>query len=286
MFLVSMALFLLLTPLKLVNIDAISLRGNGLNLIVTGVVYFIWTFFALKRFSKNISPISIFLVILTGASLIDLIVRIIDFRETLISLPEFIGRILAIAAGYAYYRVKSRAGRISLIAVMCLIFGLFAFQGYRLLNKKLNFGTVTGKVYMEIPADIIFQDSAGGEIILGELGGTYLVLDFWHSRCGACFNAFPEVQELYDRFSGDDRVALYGVFCRMEDSGETFATGRDILSQRGYTFPLLLLSRDNIPVEFDIRVYPTVLIVESGNKIIFKGRIADAERYLMKLLEQ
>jgi thiol-disulfide isomerase/thioredoxin len=43
---------------------------------------------------------------------------------------------------------------------------------------------------------------------LSDLRGKYIILDFWHTRCSSCINAFPKMQKLQDRFAKQLKVIL------------------------------------------------------------------------------
>ncbi len=45
---------------------------------------------------------------------------------------------------------------------------------------------------------------------LSDLRGKYIILDFWHTRCSSCINAFPKMQKLQDKFAKQLKVILVG----------------------------------------------------------------------------
>lgn len=60
-------------------------------------------------------------------------------------------------------------------------------------------------------ADFEFSDADGKPITLKTLAGKVVVLEFWATDCKACPQAFPEMQELYQQYKGNDKVAFLAV---------------------------------------------------------------------------
>lgn len=58
-------------------------------------------------------------------------------------------------------------------------------------------------------------DLAGNRHTLGELGGEYILLDFWSAGCGPCMMALPEMAELAEKYRG--RLQVVSVTTDTED---------------------------------------------------------------------
>lgn len=95
---------------------------------------------------------------------------------------------------------------------------------------------------------------------------------------------FPKVQDLYDEIKTDQQFSLYSVHCYMGDKGEDFETGQHILTSRNYTFPTLSLSIKNEMLDsLGVKYYPTVLLLDSCNNIIFKGDIKSVTNKIQEI---
>lgn len=283
-FLMSLCILLSGILLRYHNVHFLSIYGLPLSFLVLSIVYFILTVISLKKFGHMLSSCGILLSIILA--FIDIPLHIIDFRETLVSFPELIGRLLAVGMGYAYVKQSRNRDKILIATGTFCIIIFFSFLGYGYYGNYLNFGSFTGKTEQVVGQPIVFQNVEEEDIALSNFRGQYLVLDFWSSSCGVCFKKFPDVQELYEKYKDHSAVLVYSVFCRMDDRKETIETGVDLLKERGYTFPVLSMEMEN-PVlkEIGVTAFPTVIIFDPDGKLIFRGNLEYAEKYLNKLID-
>lgn len=283
-FLLSLCIFLLGFLLRYYNVHFLSLYALPLSFLVLTISYFALTIVILNKFRDKLSTCGILLSIILA--FIDIPLHIIDFRETLVSFPELIGRLLAVAMGYVYVRQTRNSNRIIIAALTFSFIIFFSFWGYKYYSNYLNFGSFTGKTEQVVDNPIVFQNAAGEDVSLNDFTGQYLVLDFWSSSCGVCFKKFPEVQKIYVEHEDNPNIAIYSVFCRMDTRNETVKMGVDMLKERGYTFPSLSMDMDD-PVlkEIGVTAFPTVIIFDPNSKLIFRGSIESAEKYLKKLID-
>ena len=281
----SLLIELITAPLR--GHDILGIPGGApLCSVVTFTLYFLFINLMLKRHESKLKPSWILLACLIGCCLLQLPLRLFDFNETLISLPDFLFHLFGIVMGYFFYASnKYIKSGIVITSLLCCVF--MYSKGYDLWLHKLNFGTFTGKVAENYPAHIVFQNDLGENINIDDLGDDYLVLDFWYAHCGVCFRAFPEVQRVYDKWLDNEQVQLYAVFCRMEEYEETPNTGTEILRENGYTFPVLSIDiKHSILKEMGVNAYPTVLIFNNKDRtLIFRGDIETAEKYLNEMLK-
>ncbi len=262
----------------------IPLRGYSLNVsgIAAMIVFAVYTYCCLA-FVRNIKPGIIVISIMTGLLAVHLPVRIIYWEGTLISFPDMIMHFVGVAFGFAF-RVSGKRGRLWLLAPLFALTAVGYIYGFHLFVNKLNYDTWTGKVEQVTLTRPMVFDTPGGETkILEEFKGNYLVLDFWNTSCGVCYTAFPDVQKLYDKYKDHHGIDIFAVHCRAAKDNETCDTGDKILSGRGYSFPSLSMDmKDPILLEAGVDGYPTVLIFTPNNKLVFRGNIDDAGRYIDK----
>lgn len=94
-----------------------------------------------------------------------------------------------------------------------------------------------------------------------------VVLDFWHSKCGACFKSFPDFQQLQQKYAGDTDVLLAAVNVAL--SSDTAMQYVDML--RTYPFRKFR-SRGSVEEnEWQISAYPTTLVFDRHGRERFRG---------------
>ena len=236
----------------------------------------------LHIYRKKVNGLLIFLTVLLGACAIQIPLRIMNFRASLVSLPDFACHFLGILIGYLsfYQRGFRRSGIIGLgIGV-----GLFMyFKGYDYWLYKLNYGTFSGYVNNKLSIPIVGNDANGKYVNINDLKGKVVLLDFWYTRCGVCFRAFPQVQELYNKYKDNPSFVLYAVNhpIHSDTIGQAFYTIKSLK----YSFPVLLPADKGLADSLGVMAYPTVLVIDKDKKILFQGDLETAEAVVAKLLK-
>ena len=94
-----------------------------------------------------------------------------------------------------------------------------------------------------------------------------------------------DFSSIYIRSRINSRLT-YSVFCCDDKDGETCETGQDILNKRNCSFPILAIDKDNpILKEIGVTCFPTVIIFDPDGKLIFRGNIEYAEKYLKGMFD-
>ncbi|QYK47631.1 MAG: redoxin domain-containing protein [Phycisphaeraceae bacterium] len=107
--------------------------------------------------------------------------------------------------------------------------------------------------------------SAEGEIVsLDSLRGSVVVLDFMGSWSIQCRQSAPEVQALHERFK-DRGVRVLGMSVRERSDDRPIAFFKD--RGLGYT---LLLGADGVASSYDVRTYPTFVVIGRGGELLGK----------------
>jgi thiol-disulfide isomerase/thioredoxin len=254
---------------------ALSLVRGGMGFNYSSVIGFVTFFlsFALFNFyNKRFNPAFFLLSLVLGVSLIHLPPRIIAFNETLISLPDYLCHLLGICFGYLFILSgSSKRWLVSLTgaAIMTFVF----FNGYNLWLHKLNFGSYTGKVKYHMPE---FRAQLSDSSILdnNNFNNKIIILDFWHTQCGACFRKFPKLEALYQRFSRDTNFSFYAVNIPLPNDGPSKAWR--MIVNRGYTFPVAKSLTIQITDSLKIEAFPTTIICDKNGDVVFKGSIENA----------
>jgi thiol-disulfide isomerase/thioredoxin len=297
--LISLLIFVIAWSFYAINaINAISDRfttlvGFTLYFIYTLIVYY-WD----DRQKKKTPELLILLFILIGIAVF-ILFDCIGFID---SFPNCIIFIFGVLSGYLCFKVYNLFSK-SKVAIV--IAGFFCFSmaiwastrgiDYWLNNK--NTGTYTGRLKEKEVFPLSFQTATGDTVKVEDFSGKYLVLDCWYTYCGSCYEKFPKVQKLYERYKNNENIVIYSLHSRMEEimevgsstwGGESYSTGTEILKREGYSFPTLSIYM-NDPVlreEVGVWVFPTVLIFDKESRLIFRGSVDLAERYLRKIIRE
>lgn len=113
---------------------------------------------------------------------------------------------------------------------------------------------------------------AGDELVLADLAGQPVVLNFWASWCGPCRAEMPELQRLHDRL-GEAGVAVVGV-----NQGETPQAAAAFLESLGLSFPVALDQRTGVSRQYLVNSLPTTFFIDRDGVIrsTFIGAMSDA----------
>jgi len=285
-FLISLIIYLLVIPLRGEYVTILGLMGFPLSLLVGSMFFYILTLLWLNKHSCKISSNGILFAIIMGIIILEVPFRIMFFKSSLVSLPDILFKVFAVFIAYSVFKIRHIFYK---TVVSVLFFSLcfwFSYSGYYYWIHKLSYGTFTGKteLVMPMPIQSIFENDRNEYINLNDIVCEYLVLNFWTSSCGICFIKFPAVEKVYKRWN-NDKIQIYSIFCRNEKREETLATGIQLLCERGYMFPSLSIDKkDPILKDMGVTGFPTVLILDKYRRIVFKGDILQAEKFLEKVL--
>lgn len=181
-FCVSIALFFVLILLRRIHVEQFDI-----TFLLPAIAYYILTILLLRRYGNKLSKTLIILSALAGATVVEIPLRIIDFHETLLSFPDFIGKIIAIMAALLTFVCRKTSWK---VVVACLYFSFciwYAFFGYIYYFRIISWGTFTGKVDEHVEVLFTPFNDEGTEIDLKDIEAEYILLDAWNSGCNVCF---------------------------------------------------------------------------------------------------
>ena len=104
--------------------------------------------------------------------------------------------------------------------------------------------------------DFELQDLDGQSISLSDLQGQPVLLNFWASWCGPCVQEMPYLQQIYEEWSGIGLVLL------AIDVGESPSKVKGFLQSRGFSFPVLLDTKEVVARRYNIRGIPTTFFID------------------------
>ncbi|MNV00583.1 Thiol-disulfide oxidoreductase ResA [compost metagenome] len=110
-----------------------------------------------------------------------------------------------------------------------------------------------------------------------------MILDFWYTSCMPCIKTIPHLNKLKQKYK--DKIEIVGINpienqLKQKDKIEQF------LKQIPMDYPILLVNE--IPAEYNIRVYPTLYIIDQNGKVRFSSMGFSENTYeeLDRILEQ
>ena len=237
----------------------------------------------LKKHALKLKPHWILIACLLGTSILQVPLRLLP--GTLGTLPDWLFHLFGIFMGYFFYfSGKYVKSGIIVVSIICCSF--LYFKGYDLWLHKINFGTFTGivKPLTEKP-EFQFTDRNGNTITRKDFEGKYVVLDFWTTSCGVCFQKFPKFEEYDVKYLSSREVDLYSINVKLprDKEGEAFS----IISDIGYSFSTLQLGQlEDAESIFGVNGYPTVIVLNPQCIMIFRGNMEKAFSFLESELKK
>ena len=122
----------------------------------------------------------------------------------------------------------------------------------------------------------------GGEVVLSDLRGQPVFLNFWATWCLFCVTEMPAMQKLADRHG--DALAVVGV-----NVGEEAERARRFAASAEIRYPLLLDAERAVTRAYDVRAMPTSVYLDADGVVrnVTYGTVltAEMEEFLAPLLE-
>lgn len=251
----------------------------GVGAIIAFVSLFLLTFLSAK-YTKTWMPTKVILVAALLGIMLFAFLGLPSWKFSTKVAPTLISLILGVLAGHLSASPGFRSKTAILMALWAFPF-LLNLQIYSTWVHYIEFGTLTGKVQSEDIIAFEALDKAGQTVSNETLRGKVTVLDFWFIGCGPCWKKFPELQKVYDEYSTHPDFELYALNRPMSsDSPDQAFTS---IEKKSYSFPVLKGSQ-KIMDDFDIYVYPTIIVLDRDGKKVFMGEIEDARAVIDDLL--
>jgi|GEM_PF-4997459 len=243
---------------------------------VTHIVYFLAVFLSIKYSSTQ--PKKVLATYLAGFLIPMLLVQVFESANLLFQL-NIISFTIAMVGGYIFATSGSvnKKGVYVLVAVgYCAFAVMFLAERFLHYDNFRNFEGVTlEKVYA--PG---FISNDADTLELGQ-ADKMVLLDFWTTACGVCFQKFPELQTVYDEYKDDERVEIYAVNVPLKR--DTGMMAEEMIKTRSYSFPVYYANA-GIDTQLNVRAYPTALLI-SNNTIVARGDIQNVARILKERLQ-
>ena len=132
------------------------------------------------------------------------------------------------------------------------------------LSRKIIYRVVVTTHLNEKLAEFELQGLDGNLILSADYKGKVLVLDFWTTWCGVCLKAFPDFQEVYEKFKDHPDVAFLALNMGRKDPIEQV---RAFLGTNSYSFPVAYDEGSKISDRLEINHLPTLLVINKSCRI-------------------
>lgn len=96
-------------------------------------------------------------------------------------------------------------------------------------------------------------------------GSKLTVIDFWATWCKPCVTAIPKIEAIYEMYK-DSGVQVIGVNV---DSPRNLSKILPFSESQGITYSILLDSEQVIMRDLNVTSFPTLLIVDSNNQVVY-----------------
>lgn len=108
------------------------------------------------------------------------------------------------------------------------------------------------------------------KIRLDTIEDKVIILDFWTTNCGVCFQKFPDFEKKYFKYKNSPKVELFAVNIPVRT--DTLSQANNMINKYNYEFSKLYADSDTIPKLLGFNRYPHQIILKNG-KIRFNGSL-------------
>lgn len=180
-----------------------------------------------------------------------------------VGIPSFIAMSIGMFSGI-YLAKREKLNVLSFLPVVFLL--LLGIFGLPILSNNIFTATSISQDSLKIE-DVPFIYN-GDTISLRNFEGKILVLDFWHSRCAACFEGFPDFEKLKNKFHEREDIVFFGINSPIgrEEPGDAAS----IMDGLEYSFESLYLLSHDVFRDFGVQFFPTLVIINKDQTEILR----------------
>ncbi|MBX7055771.1 MAG: TlpA family protein disulfide reductase [Pyrinomonadaceae bacterium] len=275
--LTSLLGFILLTPIGMV--------GNNYRALIGSLFYFLHIVYFARVNARKLSTTGIVISALVGQNLLMIGYIVKYFDGEIYALPLTSSFLLGTLAG-GLFAVSRSPVRYFVLACLLVCSAWIFLYGWGYNLHKLNFGTFTGRIE-PFPLESSFQiEAASGSMLSNQdFDGKFTVFDFWTTKCGVCFEKFPLLENAYLQYEDNSDVVIYAV--NVPTDGDLPESALSAIRKRGFRFPVAkAVKPENSSDLLGVRVYPTIFVVDSNLRVVYKGEIEGAIEEVHRLSQR
>lgn len=275
---------LVLMPLRSGAVNIFGLERFVLS-SVAGVIVYFFLFIYFKRKYTSITILYLVICMIIGISILNLPVRILTYKSSVVSILEYAIHILSVLLLALGFKLNRYCKYIYIVLVFAFLF-LLSTKGYEMWLNKINYGNYILKADKDIPIsdDWTVLNSDSCVFRFNDIREGYTIVDFWITTCGYCYKSFPKIEEMYNDFQTKKQLNIITVHCFKEE--ENHKTGDDIIRKLNYTFPVYSINiQSDLIEQLQINGFPRVCILKDG-KVIYIGNLEGTEKIIRKLVNK
>lgn len=255
------------------------------NCVGAFLVCFCLTIYCIKKFGNNkptwkllLTLVLVRLLLLGGYDLY------VHLSEELYGSPVLTIHLLGIISGFFYLKLKRPFNLMPLAFSSVFVLFIF-FLGWDLYAHKRAYQTFTGRVEAySLPAKFEARDEQNNLVADDNFKNKIVLLDFWYTGCGVCFQKFPQLEAIYNKYKNDSSVVILAVNKPIEEDKPNEAF--QVIKTEGFSFPVVITKDEDLAERFGVRVYPTTFVINQNGQIIYKGGIEGAVKMVDLLKER
>ncbi len=174
------------------------------------------------------------------------------------------------------WKVGTRDRSLAILGVVLGLVEMLSLLGAPVLAERMTTRTV------DVPMPEIGAVGLDGRAIdSSDFKGRVTVLYFWATWCPVCWEEFPKLEKLYERYEANPKVAFLVINVGGPDN--TPETAKSFIEAGGYRIPAAFDSR-HIAARLTIRVYPFLLVLDkSWHARLAHSGYDGSERYVENL---
>ena len=148
----------------------------------------------------------------------------------------------------------------------------------KLLAEQKNAAAIKRNLGTTKAMDFKLQNLSGEAVSLSGLKNKVVVLDFWATWCAPCKAAFPEMQELVNKYKADTGVVfLFIDVWETKEPKKTKEIVANYMKDNSYSFNVLFDEKDEVVNAYKVRGIPQKFVIDKKGNVVF---ISDDGNYM------
>ncbi len=127
--------------------------------------------------------------------------------------------------------------------------------------SKWNAAKIKKQLAGKLAPELTVTDIQGKPVNLSDFKGKTVLLDFWTTWCPPCRADAPALDKLYRKY-GEQDLMIIGI-----SVSEERAIVEKFLKAHPHGFPVVLSTENELPVAYQIGVFPTYIVIERDGTI-------------------
>jgi cytochrome c biogenesis protein CcmG, thiol:disulfide interchange protein DsbE len=157
---------------------------------------------------------------------------------------------------YVRQRFKDSKFAVSGIIVM---FAIAVFLSGTYVSRSL-FDAMMWKKSNEKAPEYKLLSISGDSILSDKHYGKVIVLDFWASWCGPCKRQFPEFEDIFSKYQGNENIAFMSVNSFL--GGDTYEKAISFIDKNSIETPVVFDTNGEAAKNFEVSSIPTIIIID------------------------